>query len=73
MLRLDMDSGSVMLGINNRDLQTFKVDLQNNQRIMDSPAGQEVGHSPSLMVRSSITALGQGLGWRIMHLYRPHI
>ena len=42
MLRLDMDPGSVMLGINNRDLQTFKVDLQNNQRIMDSPAGQEV-------------------------------
>ena len=43
MLRLDLDPGSVMLGINNRDLQTFKVDLQNNQRIMDSPAGQEVG------------------------------
>ena len=40
---MDMDPGSVMLGINNRDLQTFKVDLQNNQRIMDSPAGQEVG------------------------------
>ena len=43
VLRLDMDPGSVMLGINNRDLQSFKVDLQNNQRIMESPAGQEVG------------------------------
>ena len=31
-----------MLGINNRDLQTFKVDLQNNQRIMGSAAGKEV-------------------------------
>ena len=42
MLKLDLSPENVMLGINNRDLQTFKVDLQNNQRIMDSSAGQEV-------------------------------
>lgn len=30
-----------MLGINNRDLQTFKVDLANNKVIMESAAGQE--------------------------------
>ena len=29
-----------MLGINNRDLQTFKVDLGNNKVIMESKAGQ---------------------------------
>ena len=63
---MDMDPGSVMLGINNRDLQTFTVDLQNNQRIMDSPAGQEVGHSPPLMSMNSFIALGQRLGWSIM-------
>ena len=42
MLKLDLSPENVMLGINNRDLQTFKVDLQNNQRIMDSAAGKEV-------------------------------
>ncbi len=31
-----------MLGINNRDLQTFKVDLKNTKDIMESSAGQEV-------------------------------
>ncbi|EFN54105.1 hypothetical protein CHLNCDRAFT_25164 [Chlorella variabilis] len=31
-----------MLGINNRDLQTFKVDLGNTKQIMESAAGQEV-------------------------------
>ena len=67
VLRLDLDPSSVMLGINNRDLQTFKVDLQNNQRIMDSPAGQEVGISLLSYLRAATCALGQGLGWRAMH------
>ena len=31
-----------MLGINNRDLGTFKVDLNNNKLIMDSAPGQQV-------------------------------
>lgn len=30
-----------LLGINNRDLGTFKVDLANTQNIMESPAGIE--------------------------------
>jgi indole-3-glycerol phosphate synthase len=42
VLKLDMDSSQVMLGINNRDLQTFKVDIENNRRIMESSAGQQV-------------------------------
>lgn len=40
VLQLKLDG--CMLGINNRDLGTFKVDLHNNKVIMDSPAGQEV-------------------------------
>ena len=40
MLQLKLDD--CMLGINNRDLSTFKVDLHNNKVIMDSPAGQQV-------------------------------
>ena len=36
-----------MLGINNRDLGTFKVDLQNNKVIMDSAPGQQVQHQSS--------------------------
>ncbi len=46
MLRLDLNPELLMLGINNRDLQTFVVDIQNNQRIMDSTAGQEVSLEP---------------------------
>ena len=46
MLQLKLDG--CMLGINNRDLGTFKVDLHNNKVIMDSPAGQQVPHSTLL-------------------------
>lgn len=42
-----------MLGINNRDLGTFKVDLQNNKLIMDSAPGQQV-HLQSLPVDCSL-------------------
>ena len=41
MLRLDLSSA--MLGINNRNLEDFTVDLDNTRAIMQSPAGQEVG------------------------------
>ena len=40
VLQLKLDG--CMLGINNRDLGTFKVDLHNNKDIMDSAAGQQV-------------------------------
>ncbi|WIA32059.1 hypothetical protein OEZ86_002911 [Tetradesmus obliquus] len=42
-----------LLGINNRDLGTFKVDLALTQRIMESPAGQEVQRRGILMVGES--------------------
>ncbi len=45
VLKLDLDSSHVMLGINNRDLQTFEVDIENNRRIMESSAGQQVRHA----------------------------
>ncbi|DBA69174.1 hypothetical protein WJX79_008044 [Trebouxia sp. C0005] len=40
VLQLKLDG--CMLGINNRDLGTFQVDLHNNKAIMESPAGQQV-------------------------------
>lgn len=41
IMKLEVLSQNCMLGINNRDLQTFKVDLNNNKVIMESSAGQE--------------------------------
>ena len=41
VLQLKLE-GHCMLGINNRDLGTFEVDLQNNKTIMDSAPGQQV-------------------------------
>lgn len=41
ILKLSCLDKNCMLGINNRDLQTFKVDLANNKVIMDSAAGQQ--------------------------------
>ena len=40
ILKLDVLHEKCMLGINNRDLQTFKVDLGNNKVIMESEAGR---------------------------------
>ncbi len=64
VLKLELDPERVMLGINNRDLQTFEVDLQNNQRIMDSSAGKEVRMIPDTVwtttaVISTYRALGR--------------
>lgn len=42
-----------LLGINNRDLGTFKVDLALTQRIMESPAGREVTERGIVMVGES--------------------
>lgn len=42
-----------LLGINNRDLGTFKVDLANTKEIMESPAGQEVKRRGIMMVGES--------------------
>ncbi|CAL8472095.1 g11637 [Coccomyxa elongata] len=53
VLKLDMESSQVMLGINNRDLQTFKVDIENNRRIMESSAGQQVKERGFLMAGES--------------------
>ena len=41
VLQIGILEQNCMLGINNRDLQSFKVDLKNTDSIMGSPAGQE--------------------------------
>jgi indole-3-glycerol phosphate synthase len=47
------DLEGCMLGINNRDLQTFKVDLANTEMIMGSAAGQEVLERGLIMASES--------------------
>jgi indole-3-glycerol phosphate synthase len=42
-----------ILGINNRDLGTFKVDLANTKQIMESSAGQEVKQRGIVMIGES--------------------
>ena len=42
-----------MLGINNRDLQTFKVDLANTEAIMESDAGKQVLERGLMMASES--------------------
>ena len=56
VLRLNLEG--CMLGINNRDLGSFKVDLNNNKVIMESPAGQQVEH----LFRHGCTAHPYALG-----------
>ncbi|KAG1660782.1 hypothetical protein FOA52_011323 [Chlamydomonas sp. UWO 241] len=47
------DIENSILGINNRDLGTFKVDLANTKLIMESDAGKEVARRGILMVCES--------------------
>jgi len=47
VLKLELDPARVLLGINNRDLSTFEVTLENTRIIMASPAGQQVEFSLS--------------------------
>ncbi len=44
VLKLELDSATTILGINNRDLKTFEVTLENTRIIMDSPAGQQASN-----------------------------
>lgn len=53
VLRLGNELEGCMLGINNRDLQTFKVDLRNTGEIMGSEAGREFARRGLLMAGES--------------------
>lgn len=59
VLQLKLDG--CMLGINNRDLGTFQVDLHNNKAIMESPAGQQVPHSSPRLAASGMYVRTEGL------------
>ena len=66
VLQLKLDR--CMLGINNRDLSTFKVDLQNNKVIMDSPAGKEVSRPAFCDHRIAMSCL-----WVFQFLQRGNV
>ena len=67
VLQLKLDG--CMLGINNRDLGTFKVDLHNNKVIMDSPAGQQVPHSSPRLAASGMYTCTEGLAHRVLYIF----
>ena len=64
VLQLKLDG--CMLGINNRDLGTFKVDLHNNKVIMDSPAGQQVPHFSPRLAASGMYICTESLAHRAL-------
>lgn len=53
VLKLDLDPATTLLGINNRDLQTFEVTLENTRIIMESAAGKQVQELGLLMLSES--------------------
>jgi len=53
VLKLELDPATTLLGINNRNLETFEVSLDNTRAIMESPAGQQVKERGLLMVGES--------------------
>ena len=63
------DLEGCMLGINNRDLQTFKVDLANTKDIMHSTAGRQVRCYANHWGCSKELGPVQGCGWP--HHCRP--
>jgi indole-3-glycerol phosphate synthase len=53
VLKLDLDPSTALLGINNRDLETFEVTLENTRIIMESAAGKQVQDRGLLMLSES--------------------
>lgn len=52
-LKLDLNADKALLGINNRDLRTFEITLDNTRIIMESDAGKQVQERGILMVGES--------------------